>query len=74
MKYYGIKVDEDKMNQLGFETPTCAADATHLLTFAELPKILLFDPVKLFDFYIDHCHPDAQFFYAIKGTDKQIAR
>jgi hypothetical protein len=59
MKYYGVKVDEDKMNQLGFEKPTCAEDSTHLLTFAESPKDLLFDPVKLFNFYIDHCHPDA---------------
>jgi hypothetical protein len=72
--YYGVKVDEDKMNQMGFERPTCAPDSTHLLTFCESPRDVDFDPVKFFDFYIDKCHDDAQFFYAKVGTESQRKR
>jgi hypothetical protein len=74
LNYYGVKVDEDKMNQLGFTTPTLPGEATHLLTFCESPKDTLFDPVRFFDFYIDRCHPDAKFFLARKGTVSQIRK
>ena len=64
LNYYGVKVAVDKMNQLGFNMPNCAPDSTHLLTFVENPKDEIFDPVAIFDYYLDHCHDDAVFFYA----------
>jgi hypothetical protein len=74
LNYYGIKVDEDKMNQLGFDKGTLPPNATHLLSFCENPKDTIFDPVAFFDFYIDRCHPDARFFLARKGTPDQVRR
>jgi hypothetical protein len=69
-----VKVDKDKMNQMGFENPTVTSDATHLLTFCENPRDTDFDPVRFFDFYLSHCHPKARFFYARVGTPKQIEK
>ena len=74
LAYCGIKLDNDKMNQLGFNNPTPAPDSTHLLTFVEEPKDEVFNPVQVMDFYIDHCHPEAVMFFAAPGTPKQIAK
>ena len=74
LAYYGIKIDNDKMTELGFNTPKVAPDSTHLLTCVETPKDLVFDPVKVLDFYIERCHPEAITFLAKAGTPKQIAR
>ena len=74
LNYYAIKVDEDKMNQLGFENPKCAPDQTHLLSCCENLKDELFDQVAIVDFYIDKCHDGAVYFYAKIGTKKQQER
>ena len=51
--YYSLQVALNKMNQLGFDSPSTCPEHSHLLTFCESPCDLILNPTKAFDFYID---------------------
>jgi hypothetical protein len=70
LEYCGVVLPFSKMKQLKFNTSSLPTDIDAcLLTFVEEDCAL--DPVKIYRFYLNHCHVDAEKFYCAEGTPKQ---
>lgn len=66
LTYFGVKIELDKMNDLGFDSPNCTADSSHLITFCESPHDEDLNPTAVLDFYLSKCHTNAVSFFARK--------
>ena len=69
LEYYGLKIPFSKMKQLKLGGSKMTNEEEFMLMFVEDLGALL-DPVKLYKFYLDHCHPDALKFYCAPASLK----